>query len=164
MNLWQEPMYSHKINHSETRPFTARVPYQPMATMSSLPLHQQDVDLAQESTIELIMNREPLRTRTVRRVAASILLSFLVTLWGVNVHSFVTETHRYTSQNQHRQLKMNVVVKHEHSSEASSAFTTPATANSAEVLSSIESTTVSSEGLVLSISSQTWVPATPAKL
>ena len=107
---------------------------------SSLPLHQQDIDLAQESTIERIMNREPLRTRTVRRVAATILLSFLVTLWGVNVHSFVTETNRYTQQHQNRQLNTELMVKHSEPSSDTNTARSPATVSAAD-----ETTTVSSE-------------------
>ena len=84
--------------------------------MSSLPLHQQDVVVVvvsaaaafPESTIELIMNREPLRTRQIRRLVSTIILSFLVTLWGVNIHSFVTETHRYTNQIQQPQRRLNM--------------------------------------------------------
>ena len=113
--------------------------------MSSLPLHQQDIDLAQESTIERIMNREPLRTRTVRRVAATILLSFLVTLWGVNVHSFVTETNRYTQQHQHRQLNTELVVKYSEPSSDTSTARIPATVSAAEEPSMLETTTMSSE-------------------
>ena len=68
-------------------------------------MHEQDV-VAQESTIELIMNRESFRIRKIRRVAATIILSFLVTMWGVNIHSFVTQTHRYTSQHQQPPRKL----------------------------------------------------------
>jgi len=62
------------------------------------------------STIEELMNRESPRTRNIRRVVATLVLSFLLTLWVLNVHSFVTETDRYTSAHQDSRKLREIVV------------------------------------------------------